>query len=178
VLISCVDGLQGFPEAIEAVYPKAWSRHAWCTSSARACGSCPTRICAPSPAISRRSRPRPRPRLGSARALRRDLGSQISDDLSRLDRALGTDRPLPGLFPRTSDAPSTRRIPTRSRRSTARSARSSRPAASFSSEDSARKLLYLAITRAQRKWRHTYNWTSALTAFRIHFGDRISDTAI
>ena len=44
---------------------------------------------------------------------------------------------------------------------------------SFPDEDSARKLLYLAITRAQRKWRHTYNWSSALTAFRIHFGDRI-----
>jgi transposase-like protein len=47
---------------------------------------------------------------------------------------------------------------------------------SFPNEDSARKLLYLAITRAQRKWRHTYNWSSALTAFRIHFGDRIPDT--
>jgi hypothetical protein len=35
-----------------------------------------------------------------------------------------------------------------------------------------------AITRAQRKWRHTYNLSSALTAFRIHFGDRIPDTAI
>ena len=48
---------------------------------------------------------------------------------------------------------------------------------SFPSEDSARKLLYLAITRAQQKWRHTYNWSAALTAFRIHFGDRIPDTA-
>ncbi len=48
---------------------------------------------------------------------------------------------------------------------------------SFPSEDSARKLLYLAITRAQTKWRHTYNWSTALTAFRIHFGDRVPDTA-
>ena len=48
---------------------------------------------------------------------------------------------------------------------------------SFPDEDSARKLLYLAITRAQQKWRHTYNWSTALTAFRIHFGDRIPDTA-
>jgi transposase-like protein len=43
----------------------------------------------------------------------------------------------------------------------------------FPTEDAARKLLYLAITRAQQKWRHAYNWSSALTAFRIHFGDRI-----
>ena len=49
---------------------------------------------------------------------------------------------------------------------------------SFPDEDAARKLLYLAITRAQQKWRHAYNWSSALTAFRIHFGDRIPDGAI
>ena len=49
---------------------------------------------------------------------------------------------------------------------------------SFPDEDSARKLLYLAITRAQTKWRHTYDWSSALTAFRIHFGERIPDNAI
>ena len=49
---------------------------------------------------------------------------------------------------------------------------------SFPDEDSARKLHYLAITRAQRKWRHTDNWSSALAAFRIHFGDRVPDTAI
>ena len=49
---------------------------------------------------------------------------------------------------------------------------------SFPDEDAARKLLFLAITRAQQKWRHTYNWSTALTAFRIHFGDRIPDTAI
>ncbi|MGO9788418.1 MAG: hypothetical protein ACLP8S_02490 [Solirubrobacteraceae bacterium] len=46
---------------------------------------------------------------------------------------------------------------------------------SFPSEDSARKLLYLAITRAQRNWRHAYDWSSALVAFRIHFGDRVPD---
>jgi TrwC relaxase len=39
-------------------------------------------------------------------------------------------------------------------------------------------LRYLAIIGAQRKWRHAYNWSSALVAFRIHFGDRIPDSAI
>jgi hypothetical protein len=41
-----------------------------------------------------------------------------------------------------------------------------------------RKLIYLAITRAQTKWRRAYNWNSAVAAFKIHFGDRIPDTAI
>ena len=45
----------------------------------------------------------------------------------------------------------------------------------FPNEDAARKLIYLAITRAQTKWRRAYNWNSALAAFKIHFGDRIPD---
>ena len=48
----------------------------------------------------------------------------------------------------------------------------------FPNEDSARKLLYLAITNAQTTWRSAYNWSSALAAFRMHFGDRLPDTAI
>jgi transposase-like protein len=45
----------------------------------------------------------------------------------------------------------------------------------FPTEDAARKLIYLAITRAQTKWRRAYNWNAALAAFKIHFGDRIPD---
>jgi transposase-like protein len=36
-------------------------------------------------------------------------------------------------------------------------------------QNTARKLIYLAITRAQTKWRHTYNWNAAMAAFKIHF---------
>jgi len=39
-------------------------------------------------------------------------------------------------------------------------------------------MIYLAITSAQAKWRHAYNWSSALAAFRIHFGQRLPDSAI
>ena len=48
----------------------------------------------------------------------------------------------------------------------------------FPTEDAARKLIWLAITRAQAKWRRAYNWNAALAAFKIHFGDRIPDNAI
>ena len=48
----------------------------------------------------------------------------------------------------------------------------------FPTEDAARKLIWLAITRAQTKWRRAYNWNTALAAFKIHFGDRIPDSAI
>jgi putative transposase len=48
----------------------------------------------------------------------------------------------------------------------------------FPTEDAARKLIWLAITRAQAKWRRAYNWNAALAAFKIHFGERIPDTAL
>ena len=48
----------------------------------------------------------------------------------------------------------------------------------FPTEDAARKLIYLAITNAEKKWKQSYNWNSALAAFKIHFGDRLPNTAI
>jgi putative transposase len=43
------------------------------------------------------------------------------------------------------------------------------------SEDAARKLLYLAIQNAVPAWTTTRNSTTALLAFKIHFGDRLPD---
>jgi putative transposase len=45
----------------------------------------------------------------------------------------------------------------------------------FPTEDAARKLLYLAITKAETKWRQTFHWHTALAAFKIQFPDRIPD---
>ena len=48
---------------------------------------------------------------------------------------------------------------------------------SFPNEDAARKLVYLAMQNAVPQWTRTRNWTTALLAFKIHFGDRVPDTA-
>ena len=45
----------------------------------------------------------------------------------------------------------------------------------FPTEDAARKLIYLAITKAETKWKRVFNWPAALAAFKIEFGDRIPD---
>jgi len=45
----------------------------------------------------------------------------------------------------------------------------------FPNEDAARKLIYLAVTNAVPAWTRTRNWTVALLAFKIHFGDRVPD---
>jgi putative transposase len=47
---------------------------------------------------------------------------------------------------------------------------------SFPNEDAARKLVYLALQNAVPQWTKTRNWTAALLAFKIHFGDRVPDT--
>jgi putative transposase len=47
----------------------------------------------------------------------------------------------------------------------------------FPNEDAARKLIYLALQNAVPQWTRTRNWTVALLAFKIHFGDRVPDTA-
>ena len=47
----------------------------------------------------------------------------------------------------------------------------------FPNEDAARKLIYIAVTNAVPEWTRTRNWTTALLAFKIHFGDRLPDTA-
>jgi putative transposase len=48
---------------------------------------------------------------------------------------------------------------------------------SFPNEDAARKLVYLALRNATPQWTRCRNWTTALLAFKIHFGDRVPDTA-
>lgn len=43
----------------------------------------------------------------------------------------------------------------------------------FPDEQSATKLIYLAIQRAEAKWRSVRAWTAALAALKVHFGGRI-----
>ncbi len=45
----------------------------------------------------------------------------------------------------------------------------------FPNDDAALRLIWLAIQRAKTNWRTCYNWTSAMAVLRIHFGDRIPD---
>jgi len=177
VLVCCVDGLTGFPEAIEAVYPKTW-----------------VQTCLVHQVRS------------SLRFVPYKDKKKVAADLRKIYTAVDRDHAESELeafaetwdpkypmisaswmehweriVPFLSFPPDVRRAvyTTNTIEALNRQIRKIiKTRGSFPAEDAARKLLYLAITRAQRKWRHTYNWSSALTAFRIHFGDRIPDTAI
>ena len=128
VLICCVDGLEGFPEAIEAVFPDAWVQ------------TCVVhQVRAGMRYVSYRDRKK------VAAALRPVYTAANADDawaaLERFDAQWGAQYPMitkswserwehiiPFLsLPAALERPSTR--PTASRTSTARSARRSRPAA-------------------------------------------------
>jgi putative transposase len=45
----------------------------------------------------------------------------------------------------------------------------------FPNDDAALRLIWLAIQRAKTSWKTCYNWTTAMAVLRIHFGDRIPD---
>lgn len=45
----------------------------------------------------------------------------------------------------------------------------------FPNDDAAIRLIWLAVMRAKTSWRSCYNWTNAMSVLRIHFGDRIPD---
>jgi len=177
VLVCCVDGLTGFPEAIEAVYPKAWVQTCVVHAIRAALRFVPYK---------------------DKRAVAADLKkiyTAVDRDHAETELEAFAET-WDGKYPMISASwienwerivpflafpPDVRRAvyTTNTIEALNRQIRKTiKTRGSFPTEDSARKLLYLSITRAQRKWRHTYNWSSALTAFRIHFGDRIPDNAI
>jgi hypothetical protein len=103
----------------------------------------------------------------AAIALRRSLCSRLRDDgRGKLKRSPLSVRPGRYLPHRHIHHPLTRGGPTNGVWS-----------AASPKDDAARKLVYLALQNAVPQWTRTRNWTTALLAFKIHFGDRVPDTA-
>jgi putative transposase len=177
VLVCCVDGLTGFPEAIEAVFPQTWVQ------------TCIVHLV--------RSSLRFVP-YRDRRAVAADLkkiytavdADAAADELQRF--ATTWDERFPTISrswlehweqitPFLAFPPDVRRIvyTTNTIEALNRQIRKIiKTRGHFPTEDAARKLIWLAIDRAQTKWRRAYNWNAALAAFKIHFGDRIPDSAI
>lgn len=171
VLISCVDGLKGFPEAIEATFPKAWVQ------------TCIVHLIR---ASLRYVNYRDKKKV--ATALKPIYTAANADDaLAELDafqaewgarypaavqawraswehvtpflslpedlrRAVYTTNTIEGLHRQVRKAIKTR--------------------GHFPDEQAATKLIYLALIKADAKWQRNRAWTSARAALKIHFGDR------
>ncbi len=176
ILICCVDGLKGFPEAIEAVFPRTTVQ------------TCIVHLLRQS----LRYVPR-REREQVARDLKPIYTAVDADaahaELEAFDEKWGQRFPVitqawltawEYVTPFLAFPPEVRRViyTTNAIEALNRQLRKAiKTKGHFPSEDAARKLIYLAVTNAVPAWTRTRNWTTALLAFKIHFGDRLPDTA-
>ena len=176
ILIACVDGLTGFPDAIEAVFPQTTVQ------------TCIVHLI-----------------RASLKYVPRREREQVARDLKPIYTAVDADQAHAELelfdekwgqrFPPITQAwlnawehvtpflafpAEVRRViyTTNAIEALNRQLRKAiKTKGSFPTEDAARKLVYLALQNAVPQWTKTRNWTTALLAFKIHFGDRVPDTA-
>jgi len=174
VLIACVDGLTGFPEAIEAVFPQAW-----------------VQTCIVHQIRSSMRYVNWRDRKALAKDLRPVYTAPNADaalvELERFDEAWGARYPMIAeawrrdwehIVPFLALPEPLRRVvyTTNTIEAMHRQIRKAiKTRGSFPDEQAATKLIYLAIERAETKWRSVRCWTAALAALKIHFGDRLPD---
>ena len=172
VLICCVDGLKGFPEAIEAVFPNAWVQTCIVHLIRQSLRFVPDKH-----------------RRAVAKDLRPIYTAADADTallaLEQFEQAWGERYPMIGktwreawehVIPFLAFPTDVRRVvyTTNTIEALHRQIRKTiKTRGHFPTEEAARKLIYLSIINAQKNWRQTYNWTSALLAFKIHFGDRL-----
>jgi putative transposase len=174
VLVACVDGLTGFPEAIEAVFPQAWVQ------------TCIVhQIRASMRYVTYQDRKRVAADLKPVyRAINADAAAQA---LEAFDDTWGEKYPMIAdawrarwehIIPFLSLPADLRRAvyTTNSIENLNRQIRKSiKTRGHFPDEQAATKLIYLAIQRSERKWRRAYHWTGALRGLKIHFEDRLPD---
>jgi transposase-like protein len=174
ILIACVDGLTGFPEAIGAVFPETW-----------------VQTCVVHEIRSSTRYVAYQDRKKVTAALRPVYTAANEQDalaaLERFDAEWGERYPMIAdmwrrdwehLTPFLSlPAPLRKAVyTTNSIEGMHRQVRKAiKTRGHFPDEQAATKLIYLAIQRAESKWRSVLGWTSALRALKIHFGERIPD---
>jgi len=174
ILIACVDGLKGFPEAIEAIFPKTTVQ------------TCIVHLIRHSlKYVPRREREQVARDLKPIYTAIDADGAQA--ELEAFDEKWGKRFPVitqawlnswEHVTPFLAFPPEVRRViyTTNAIEALNRQLRKAiKTKGHFPNEEAARKLIYLAITNAVPAWTRTRNWTTALLAFKIHFGDRLPD---
>ncbi len=171
VLISCVDGLTGFPEAIEATFPQAWVqtcivhliraslRYVNYRDQKKVAAALRPIYTAPNAdeALAELERfdtewgKRYPPTVQAWRASWEHVIPFLSLP-DELRKAVYTTNTIEGLHRQIRKAIKTR--------------------GHFPDEQAATKLIYLAIMRADAKWQRNRTWTAPRAALKIHFGDR------
>ena len=176
ILIAVVDGLKGFPEAINSVYPQTLVQ------------TCIVHLIRNSLAfVSWKDR---KAILPSIKAIyRAESADAALDRLSEFEAEWGKRYPAIGqiwrnawehVVPFFAFAPGIRKMiyTTNAVEALHRSLRKIiKTRGSFPTDEAALKLLYLAIRNAGVHWRRPVEWTAAMGQFAIHFGARFPGTA-
>ena len=174
ILICCVDGLTGFPDAIEAVFP------------ATTVQTCIVHL------IRASLRYVPRRQYDAVVKDLKPIYTAINPDtalqaLESFEAKWGQQLPIIGrmwrenwqqIIPFLAYEPEVRRViyTTNAIEALNRQLRKAiKTKGSFPTEESAIKLIFLAIQNAVPQWTRTRGWTKAMLAFKIQFGDRIPD---
>ncbi len=171
VLIACVDGLKGFPEAIEAVFPQTWVQ------------TCIVHLIR---ASLRYVNYRDLKKVASA--LRPIYTAANADEalveLERFDSEWGQRYPATVQAWRTAwehvipflSLPEDLRKAVYTTNTIEGLHRQIRKAiktrGAFPDQQAATKLIYLAIIKADAKWQRSRTWNAPRAALKIHFGDR------
>lgn len=171
VLICCVDGLKGFPEAIEATFPQAWVQtcivHLIRASLRYVNYRDMKKVAAALKPIYKAANAEDA--LAQLDAFDAEWGARYPACVQawraawenvipflalpdELRKAVYTTNTIEGLHRQVRKAIKTR--------------------GHFPDEQSATKLIYLAIIRADAKWQRNRTWTAPRAALKIHFGDR------
>ncbi|HEY7935342.1 MAG TPA: IS256 family transposase [Solirubrobacteraceae bacterium] len=174
ILIACVDGLKGFPEAIEATFP------------ATTVQTCIVHL------IRHSLKYVPRKQYAQVTKDLRPIYTAVNADhallqLEAFEEKWGQQLPVIGqawrsawehVTPFMAFEPEVRRViyTTNAIEALNRQLRKAiKTKGHFPTEDAARKLIYLAIGNAVPQWTSTRGWTKAMLAFKIHFGNRLPD---
>jgi transposase-like protein len=176
VLFICTDGLTGFPEAIDAVFPQAvnqtcvvhlvrqslrylsWKERKSCAGELR-------RIYTAADA-------------DAARQVLDELTKAWADSKTKTAALQVWERAWDRFIPFLAFPEEIRRVvyTTNTVESLHMQIRKTiKTRGHFPNDDAALRLIWLAIMRAKTNWRSCYNWTQAMAVLRIHFGDRIPD---
>jgi transposase-like protein len=174
ILICCVDGLKGFPEAIEAIFPETVVQ------------TCIVHL------IRHSLKYVPRKQYDQVVKDLRPIYTAIDADAARealeaFDHKWGRQLPVivqawreawEHVIPFLAFPDEVRRViyTTNAIEALNRQLRKAiKTKGQFPTQEAARKLIYLAITNAVPQWTRTRGWTKALLAFKIQFGDRLPD---
>lgn len=174
VMVACVDGLAGFPDAIEAVFPHAWVQ------------TCIVHLIRSSTRfVAWKDRKHV---IADLKPVYRAINAEAAADaLDAFDDTWGDRYPMiaeswrqrwENIVPFMALPADLRRAvyTTNSIENLNRQIRKTiKTRGHFPDEQAATKLIYLAILRAENAWKKPYNWTAALRGLKIHFGDRLPD---